>query len=437
MTNFNKNKTVKKTLPILIILFLVLISPQENVIGQYSFQPSQLEGLDQIPGLEITEEQEKNLERLLEMPTGKMNDDIWFEILIQISCLASINEKVDETTMAELVKPYGVTGEEWTAYHWQTTIEKPDAFFEKFEEMSEEEFEELKKNNCKLERGSLGKELPEEIGPPTGMTDEIWLEITARIKCIDRIALIFTKDEIEQIFKPFGVTPAEYQAYTQALLKRMEEVLEKSDDQWTEEDRILAGLNEKLKQRIEELKKKNCVLEDGTHISEEYNAPVPEPEGWDKIKCKLFFCHNCWKVTEDSSFWTKYRCKNLCKGCPAPPPPPPPVEDCLGFCSKENCPVYADKIAGVCIPQKKCRRCGPFKIFKCCEEVPSVCCLTRPPEVCQGSCGLKSCPAGTVSAGEKNCPSGKEKYRCYIFFKCYREVPGVCCVSPDEINSNN
>ena len=428
---FLKPITVGLFLLITLLLVGEFLPVGRAEVENYSY-PSQLEGLGQIPSLEITEEQAKNLERLLKMPTGKMNDDIWFEILIQISCLASIDEKIDETKMAELVKPYGVTGEEWAAYHWQTIIEKPDAYFEYFEEwMSEEKWEELKKNNCKLERGSLGKELSEEISSPTGMTDEAWLEITARIRCIDRIALIFTRDEIETIFGPFGVTPVEYQAYSQDIIERMEEVLKKPDDEWTEEDLVLAELSKNLKQRIEELKKNNCVLEDGIAISEEYNAPVPEPEGWDKVKCKLFFCHNCWKVTEDSSWWAKYRCKNLCKGCPSSPPPPPLMEDCLGFCSKETCPAYADKIAGVCVPQKKCRKCGPFKIFKCCEEVPAVCCLTRPPEVCQGSCGLESCPAGTVSAGEKNCPSGNKCHRCWIIAKCCDKVPGVCCVSPE------
>lgn len=432
----------KATILILVVIalfcFLILknINAEEIPVSPFLAEDilKQLENVPnlpyKIPALEITEEQTKNLERLLKMPTGKMNDDIWFEILLQLSCLASRKEKIDDAKMLEIVKPYSVTVEEWTAYHWQTLVNRPITYIEKLEEEGmEEKFEKLKKNNCKLKRELPEKELPKEIGLPPGMTDDVWLEITARIKCIDRIALIFTKYEIETIFTPFGVTPAEYQAYSEDVIKRMEEVLEKDESRWTENDLALAKVSKKLKQRIEELKKKNCVLENGVPISEEYSAPAEEPEGWDKIKCKLFFCDNCYKVTEDSSFWAKYRCRNLCQGCPTSPPPPPPVENCLGFCSMETCPFYADKIDGDCAPQKKCRKCGPFKIFKCCQEVPAVCCLTKPQEVCQGFCALKECPEGTVSAGEKNCPSGKEKYRCYIIFKCSREVNGLCCMS--------
>lgn len=421
-------KIIKTSTFLLIVLFLALIFFQKDVIGQ------SLPG--EIPSLEITEEQEEALERLLEMPTGKMNDDIWLEITMQISCLLSIDEEVDEAKIEEMVKPYGVTGEEYTAYHWQTLINRPDVWSDDLVEEMTKKFEDLKENNCQLEKKSPEEESPEEISSSGGMTDDVWLEITARIKCIDRVALIFTKDEIETIFEPFEVTPVEYQTYTEDILERMEEVLKKSDDEWTEEDRALAGLNEKLKQRIEELKKKNCILENGVAISEEYNAPVQEPEGWDKTKCRIFSCDNCFEVTEDSSWWARYRCNNLCKGCPTSPPTPPPVDACLGFCSQETCPAYADKITGDCASQKKCRKCGPFKIFKCCEEVASVCCLTKPPEVCQGSCGWESCPEGTVSAGEKNCSSKKETYRCGLFklFKCSRTLKGACCVSQDEIN---
>ncbi len=432
---------------LLIVLFLVLIFLQKNATGESlpvsgpgeSDYPSIYPGQLQMPGgislPEITKEQAENLERLLKMPTGKMNDDIYVEIMMQISCLASINKKIDEAKIAEIARPYGVTGEEWTAYHLQM-LNEPIKWTELLDERTEEmnrKFEALKKNNCQpkiklpgVEDKEEVEDKKEEISPSAEMTDDIWLEITARIKCIDRIALIFTKDEIKTIFEPFGVAPVEYQTYTEDILKRMEEVLKKSDEKWTEEDQALAGLSEKLKQRIEELKKNNCVLEDGTPISRDYNAPMEEPEGWDKTKCKLFFCDNCYKVTEDSSWWAKYRCKNLCAGCPSFPPPPP-VEDCLGFCQGESCPAYADKITGQCAPQKKCHRCWIFA--KCCEEVPSVCCLTRPPEVCQGFCGLKSCPEGTVSQGEKNCPSGKECHRCWIIAKCCEKVPGVCCVS--------
>jgi hypothetical protein len=233
----------------------------------------------------------------------------------------------------------------------------------------------------------------------------------------------FSKYEIKTIFGSFGVTPSEYQIYSDNVVKRLENILGK--DEWTDEERALIAVNQKLKPRIEELKKKNCVLEDGTPISEEYNKPIEKPAWWDEKKCNLFSCNDCYKVTEKSSFWEKYRCKSLCEGCPVSTPPPPPVNNCAGFCSIDNCPGYAEQIAGECAPQEKCQKCGPFKLFNCCKDVPAVCCKTKPIEFC----ALKSCPSGTASTCKKDCPSGKEKYTCWVFFKCTREVKGVCCVT--------
>ena len=77
---------------LLIVLFLVLIFLQKNATGESlpvsgpgeSDYPSIYPGQLQMPGgislPEITKEQAENLERLLKMPTGKMNDDIWIEI---------------------------------------------------------------------------------------------------------------------------------------------------------------------------------------------------------------------------------------------------------------------------------------------------------------------------------------------------------------------
>ena len=600
-----------------------------------------LQQFQNLPGFKITEEKAKELEKLLVMPTGKMNEDIWLDIMSQLSCFAQINQKVDDAKFAKIVEPYGVTGEEWLAYYWQMMTGKREINLEKFEEAQkkyEAKIEELKKTNCQ-------PTVTPQNGIKTGqMTDEIWLEITARIKCLDRTLLSFTKYEIKTIFDPFGVTPTEYQTYAQDVVKRMEEASKKSNQVTTctdsdggkdyftkgvvrgknpvsgawedysdyclggedagkvaeyycspygdeggvridyqcpngcqdgaclkcmdsdggkdyfvkgtargknpltgawedysdyclsdekegyvaeyycspygdegairidyncpngcqdgacltctdsdggkdyftkgvvrgknpvsgawedysdyclsdekegyiaeqycspygdegtiridyqcpngcqngaclkENVKALTKLGRRLKQRIEELKKKNCVLEDGTPISEDYNKPIEKPGWWDEKKCGIFSCDNCYKVTDSSSFWEKYRCKSLCEGCPTSTPPTPQVDNCSGFCSMENCPDYAATTSGSCAPREKCKKCGPFKLFKCCSPAPAVCCKAKPIEFC----ALKNCPLGTAPSCAKNCPSGKEKYTCWVIFKCSRQVKGVCCVS--------
>jgi len=422
---------------VVIIFFCFLISKNinaestEEVPVSLSLPENILEQLENLPNFKITEEKGKELEKLLEMPTGKMNDDIWIEIMAQLACFTERKEKVDDATAAEMVKPYGVTFEEWAAYHWQvlTGKQQTQIDFDKLVKEYETRYEELKKNNCRL----AGK--PQNEEKPSGkMTDEVWLEITARIKCLDRTLLSFTKYEIKTIFDPFGVTPAEYQAYSEDIVKRMEDILKKNDDEWTEEDLALANLNKKLKPRIEELKKKNCVLEDGTPLSEDYNKPIEKPEWWDEKKCKLFSCDNCYKVSEDSSWWEKYRCRSLCQGCPTSPPPPP-VEDCSGFCSMENCPTYAKEITGVCAPQEKCRKCGLFKLFKCCQDVPAVCCKMKNlvSSCTEGTCTIDSCPEGTIYSGQADCGS-QEKCKCKvkIFGVCFKrkceQIQSFCCM---------
>ena len=394
---------------------------------------------------EITEEQRQTMDRLLVMPTGKMNPEIWAKILGRLSCYIEtkqlVDNKVSDAVMANIAKTYGVSGEEFMAYYIQMMSGKLDTnVFESYPEgalleLFNKEFEASKKIGCKPAAGADA--IGESGATSTAvMTDDIWFEITARIRCIERISLTFTKYEIGTIFTPFGVTPADYSVYNEIMLKKMDELTKKDESQWTEGDMAFGQKFKQFKTRIETLKKNNCVLEDGRKISEEYNLPATEPAGWDKAKCKLFSCGGCYNVTETSSVWAKYRCKTLCEGCPVVIPPPPIVTNCAGFCSMGECPFFADKVTSgntTCAPQKVCTRCGLFKLFNCCKEEATICCRTRPADNCQnqeGSCGLKQCSNDMKSVGTKDCPSGKEKYKCGPFgwFTCKRSVSGVCCV---------
>jgi hypothetical protein len=394
---------------------------------------------------EITEEQRQTMDRLLVMPTGKMNPELWAKILGRLSCFIEtkqlVDNKVSDAVMADIARTYGVTGEEFMAYYVQMMSGKLDtSALESYPEgalleLFNKEFEASKKINCKLAAGAGA--IGESGATSTAvMTEDVWFEITARIRCIDRTLFILTRYEIGTIFTPFGVTAAEYSVYSDGMLKKMDELTKKDANLWTKDDPVFGEKLSQFKARIETLKKNNCVLENGKKISEEYLSTSTEPVGWEKTKCKLFSCDSCYNVTETSSFWAKYRCKTLCEGCPIVIPPPPPVTNCAGFCSMGGCPSYADKVVSgntTCAPQKVCTRCGLFKLFNCCEEREAICCRTRPADNCQnqeGSCGLKQCSNGTESVGSKDCPSGKEKYKCGPFgwFTCKRNVGGVCCV---------
>lgn len=448
-----KRKIIKitiNTIALTILIFLISLVIQNDVYAEvaqppvYSSSSADFYGglTGRYPYLgEITEEQRLNMERLEKMPFGKMNPDIWMKITSQISCLAETkqikNNKVEDDRMVEIAKPFGVTGEEYMAFYLQMLNGKLDmnnfsGFNAEilFEKMNQE-FEYLKKNNCRPAGGgdNGGNLQASSTVLVVPMTDELWFEITARIRCLDRISLMFTKYEIGKIFTPFGVTPAEYQAYSGDMIKKMEALADKDGSQWTKSDWDFGTLYNKFKVRLENLKKNNCVLEDGQAISEDYNLPDSEPAGWDKTKCKLFSCNNCYKVTDTSSFWEKYRCKNLCAGCPIGTPPDKPVYSCSGFCSQNNCPESADKIDGNCEPQKVCTRCGFLKLFSCCKQQETVCCQTKPAEKCIGTCGLKNCANGEMPTGANDCPSGKEKYKCGFLklFNCKRNVAGVCC----------
>ncbi|MFA7662791.1 MAG: hypothetical protein WCX88_02635 [Patescibacteria group bacterium] len=388
-------------------------------------------------GFELTEEQRINMERLEKMPYGKMNANLWIKITAAMSCLIDTKQvtgnKIEDAKMNEIVKPYGVTGEEYLAFYLQALAGKidlsefdamgEDGYFEKMNK----EFEELKKNNCKV-AGVDDIEVGLEPEPKEKLNEDVWFEITARIRCLDRIMMIFTKYEIGTIFEPFGVTQAEYNVYGEGMIKKMEDLANKDTKLWTKDDEDFALKYKQFKLRIEDLKKKNCVLEDGRVISEEYNN-FTEPTGWETAKCKVLSCNNCYGVTESSNFWEKYRCNNLCTGCPVGTPPVKPVTNCAGFCSLASCPDSAESLAGTCAPEKVCTKCGFLKLFKCCKEKEAVCCQTKPAEVCKGTCGLKECSKGMANEGTKDCPSGKEKYKCGFLklFNCKREVSGVCC----------
>ncbi|MDD4902689.1 MAG: hypothetical protein PHE24_06160 [Patescibacteria group bacterium] len=381
---------------------------------------------------EITEEQRQNMDRMLKMPVGKMNPDIWLKISSQWSCLMETKQisdkKLSEEQLAEIVAPYGVTGEEYVAFYLQMMSGKLDTSkFENynvdiFSEKTKKDYEDLKKNNCRV--AGVGKKKAPDIASSTAaMTDAIWFETTARIRCLDRISLSFTKYELNRIFGEFGVTVAEYNVYNREMMKRLEALVAKDENLWTDSDTALILQYRDFKTRLETLKKNNCVLDDGKPISEEY-APPP---GWDTDKCGLFTCDTCYRVTDSSSFWEKYRCKSLCSGCPVGTPPVKIVTNCFGFCSLAACPDYADQITGTCALEKVCTKCGLWNLFKCCKEKETVCCQPKPKPVC--SCSIKTCPAGLTSEGEKDCPGGTEKYKCgpFKWFTCKRAVSGVCC----------
>jgi len=96
------------------------------------------------------------LQNLMNAPTGKMNDKIWLELLAKLAC----DEKssyADEEFDA-IVKPFGIKGQEFVAYHWQLLMMRMDSpEMEKLWEKYEKRFEEMRKNNCQLE-------VPEENG---------------------------------------------------------------------------------------------------------------------------------------------------------------------------------------------------------------------------------------------------------------------------------
>jgi hypothetical protein len=412
----------------------------KNLQQNYAANGASLPGTGGFPALpEITEEQRQNMDRLLKMPVGKMNPDIWLKITFQWSCLMETKQiedkKISEEQLAEIVAPYGVTGEEYLAFYLQMTTGKLDTSkfgnfnVDIFSEKTKKDYEELKKKNCQT-AGIGKKKAPDIVAPAAVMTDAVWFEITARIRCLDRASLIFTKYELDRIFGEFGVTPAQYNVYNKDMIKRLETVVDKDESQWTKSDEELILQYRQFKIRLENLKKNNCVLDDGKPISQDYddsNATTTMPAGWETAKCKLFTCDNCYGVTASSSFWEKYRCQSLCSGCPAGTPPVKIVTNCSGFCSLAACPGYADKISGACAPEKVCAKCGLWNMFKCCKDREAVCCQVKPLPAC--TCGIKTCPAGLTSEGAKDCPGGTEKYKCGLFkwFTCKRAVSGVCC----------
>lgn len=385
---------------------------------------------------ELTEEQRQNTDRLLKMPVGKMNPEIWLRATSQISCLSETKQvkdnKISEAQMAEIVKPYGVTYEEYMAFYLQMMTGKLDTGkFENFNvdifsEKTKQEYETLKKDNCRPP-GISNKKQGDFTGSAAPMTDAVWFEITARIRCLDRTLYAFTKYEINNIFTPFGSTLADYKIYSEGMIKKMENFTAKNENQWTKSDRDFALQYKQFNLRLENLKKNKCVLENGQEISEEYSVGTTTLTKWETSKCKLFSCNNCYGVTSSSSFWEKYRCKNLCAGCPVDTPPIKPVTNCSGFCSLSSCPDYAEKVSGTCALEKVCTKCGLWNAFTCCKEKEAVCCQPKPVPAC--SCSLKTCPKGLVSEGAKGCASGTEKYKCGLFklFTCKREVSGVCC----------
>ncbi|MDD5528328.1 MAG: hypothetical protein PHO56_05180 [Patescibacteria group bacterium] len=174
---------------------------------------------------ELTEEQRQNMDRLLKMPVGKMNPEIWLKITEEMSCLIETKQvndkKFSETQINEIVKPYGVTYEEYSAFYLQLTMGKLDTGkFENFNvdifsEKTKQEYEALKKKNCQT--ASIGNKKTSGIASSTAvMTDAIWFETTARIRCLDRTSYTFTKYELERIFGAFGVTLADYKTYSAA-----------------------------------------------------------------------------------------------------------------------------------------------------------------------------------------------------------------------------
>jgi len=398
---------------IFIVIFMAcnFVLAEEN--GEKNFLPEQnetpsLPSLPSLPGIDP-----QVLQNLLNAPTGKMNDKIWLELFTKLVCDEKKSLTGEEWEAA--LKPFGVSGLEFAAYHWQlfmTRLDSPE--MEKLLEKGKKRLEEMRKNNCQIE-------VPEENGEDDSLIN----------KCEDADALdAYKKGEV--LFYGRQATTTEAAIWCNPC---------KYEDE--------------------------CV--DGV-IYERYclnNRPAEK-----KIKCP-YGCYNGYCLTKEQA--ESQICPGICleKKCPfgtlSIGKQGCPVGNCKVVQGQEECESVArcclildkskigpETCPGVCLadlscPQgfeiletescassEECYKCGWLNLFTCCDYIPKICCqpketgtLLPQPSPCEGICVTgEICATDFTASGRADCQLAKKCEKCGLFGlkKCCQYLRATCCV---------
>jgi len=326
------------------------------------------------------------------------------------------------------------------------------------------------------------KKIEELMGAPTGkMTDDIYMEVTARIAACNTDITV-SEDDFNKLKEPYDITSEEYAAYAYQNFAR---ITEDANNGW----------EKKYNDRVEELKQNGCVFD--TNPDSKSKLPCMDADGDnpDRSGAAYFYgkitgadgkvqnCNPCKyedkcsgkdKLIESVCGNDKEKCKygyttddypayktysNKCRnGCIAE------VEhDCQYGCYAGRCLTEKEaektQCEGQCMAQctagtvdagqngcplrqKGCSYvndrwvCEYYPQEKCCKKA-----ATAVPEngTCPGICAKSAtCPDGYENAGTASCVQDENCYKCNMFsgwagglkwFTCCDYTPKTCCVA--------
>lgn len=291
-----------------------------------------------------------------------------------------------------------------------------------------------------LDMTGYGQAIEALMKAPTGkMTDEIYVEITARLAVCHKGTMV-TDEVFNHLKDPYDVTAPEYAAFT---YQNMERYMEEID---AAESDPAGGWIKKYEARKAELEANGCVF--NTTPDGEIKSPCMDADGDDpdregevyyygetaRAGNEHYVCEPCRyadacrgdfvveQICRDGKpADVEHRCEFGCFAGRCLAREESQKQLCEGQCL-ENCPAGTmDFGAGGC-PKKD----GQKNV--CCQKV-----FGKPEAsgTCAGSCMKSSvCPEGYENKGTDSCVQEENCYKCGLFnlFTCCDYTKNVCCV---------
>jgi hypothetical protein len=429
------------------------------------------------------------INNLLSAPTGNMDDQIWVEITARIACRAETKGEYDESEFNEIKKPFDVSAQEYTAYHWQLIMMRMDSLdFEDLFQKLENRTIELEANDCEFEIDSFEAPASTSSISKCEDTDGEDYDKKGKVLLYNRIATTgdssywcnpcaYSDECAEQnVLEKYCFYDEKecshgcvreksfecpYGCYNGRCLEKEEASVQLCHGICTDKKCPFGTVNmgkqgcsikeencEKNASGEEkcEIKEHCCLPLEGTSTETEQNAcpgnclsDISCPEGHENYGiegCPLL--EECYKCGFLNLFTCCAYTPRLC--CVGASSLPAASEVCNGMCTaKLDCPPgWENTGRSGCALQKKCEKCGFLGLKKCCEYVLTSCCVPKTtPGVCSGICTIYDCPIGTEDVGVSNCGIQKQCKRCGFLGlkKCCDKIQTKCCNPQNPVSS--